>query len=184
MNQIVKLVLISILFISCTSKHGNMIVEGKINGLQKGTLYLEKAKDTVLVKVDSVRLDGTNTFTLSDDVASPQIYFISISGTNKILQFFGEKGKISITSNLKTFGYNPKITGSKNQEYLDIYRETNTKFNNLRLDLIKEKIELAQAGDSIKALETEKKITNIDQMLDWLSSEMDLMMPDIIKRNF
>jgi len=161
MKQILSILIISIFFISCNSEKGNMIVEGKIKGFQKGMVYLAKVQDTTLVKVDSVKLDGNNTFTLSDNVESPQIYFLSISGTNKILQFFGEKGKISIISDLKTYGYSPIIKGSKNQEFLDIYRETNRKYTNLRLDLIKEKFDAKKEKDTIRVKEIEKEMINI-----------------------
>ncbi len=156
------LLLISILLIaSCTSKTGNMQINGKIKGLHKGTVYLEKIVDTLLVKVDSVVLEGNNTFVLSDNIDSPQIYFLSIAGTNKILQFFGEKGEISIKADLNTYGFKPIITGSKNQEYMDVYRATNTKFNNLKLDLIAKKFDAAKFKDSNQVAIIEKKINNI-----------------------
>lgn len=163
MKQIVGFIVLSFLFFSCNSEKGNMIVDAKIKGLQKGMVYLEKVKDTILVKVDSVQLDGVNTFTLSDNITSPQIYFLSISGTDKILQFFGEKGKISIISDLKTFGYHPNIKGSKNQELLDIYRETDRKFTNLKLDLIKAKFDAKKAKDTVAVKKIEQKITNIQR---------------------
>lgn len=52
-----------------------MIVNGKIKEFQKGKVYLEKMIDTVLVKVDSVSLNASNEFSLSDNVDSPQLYF-------------------------------------------------------------------------------------------------------------
>lgn len=162
MKQVLSiLVVISILFTSCNSEKGNMIVEGKIKGFQKGMVYLAKVQDTTLVKVDSIKLEGNNTFTLSDNVESPQIYFLSISGTNKILQFFGEKGEISIISDLKTYGYSPIIKGSKNQEFLDDFRKTNRRFTNLRLDLIKEKFDVKRNKDTIRGKEIEKEMINI-----------------------
>ncbi len=161
MKQIIVILIGSIFFISCNSEKRNMLVEGKIKGFQKGTVYLEKINDTIWVKVDSVILDGTNTFTLYDNVRSPQIYNLTIAESNKRIQFFGEKGKISILSDLKTFGYHSKIKGSKNQKFMDTFRETNTKFNNLKLDLMKEKFEAVRDKETDKLKEIEKKIFNI-----------------------
>ena len=161
MKQIIVILIGSIFFISCNSEKRNMLVEGKIKGFQKGTVYLEKINDTIWVKVDSVILDGTNTFTLYDNVRSPQIYNLTIAESNKRIQFFGEKGKISILSDLKTFGYHSKIKGSKNQKIMDAFRETNTKFNNLKLDLMKEKFEAVRDKETDKLKEIEKKIFNI-----------------------
>ena len=52
-----KITLICLLLIvaACSSKKdGNMIVQGKIKGLKKGTLYLQKMNDSILVSVDSI----------------------------------------------------------------------------------------------------------------------------------
>ena len=163
MKQIIQLVLFSILLSSCTQDSKSMLVDVKINDFQKGTVYLERIKDTLLIKVDSITLDGTNKFQLSDNIESPQIYFLSIAGTDKILNFFGEKGTISVLSDLEKFNYNAKITGSKNQEFLNVYKETNAKFNNLRLDLIKEKFDVLKEGNQSEAIEIEKKIKNIQR---------------------
>ena len=70
-----------------------MIVQGQIKGLKKGTLYLQKMKDTLLVSVDSVALLGKDTFTLTDNVDSPVLYYLTFDGntTDKRILFFGEK---------------------------------------------------------------------------------------------
>lgn len=149
------------LILSCNSKNGNMIIKGKINNFQKGKVYLERIQDTILVKVDSVTLDGSNSFELTDNVTSPQIYYLSISDSDKYLKFFGEQGEIVIISDLNTFGYRPIIKGSKNQLFLDEYTKMNTKFNNLFLDLIKEKFEAH--SDTAKVREIEKKIANTER---------------------
>ncbi|MFT7331089.1 MAG: hypothetical protein ACI848_001165, partial [Roseivirga sp.] len=70
-KNILIALLLSVTLFSCTSKKGDMIVEGTIIGLQKGTLYLQKMQDTLLVSIDSVRLVGENTFTLVDQNTEP-----------------------------------------------------------------------------------------------------------------
>ena len=163
MKKYLTIVLLSILIFSCNSKHGNMVVKGKINNFQKGKVYLEKMQDTLLVKVDSITLDGDNQFTLSDNIDSPQIYYISISKSDKYLQFFGEKGEISVVSDLKTFGYKPIIKGSKNQELFDAYNVNNRKYNNLYLDLIKEKFDAVKGKDSLKLNKILKQIKSVER---------------------
>ncbi len=163
MKKYLIVVLVSLFLFSCNSKHGNMIVKGKINNFQKGKVYLEKMQDTLLVKVDSVTLDGDNHFTLSDAIESPQVYYISISDSDKYLQFFGEKGTISVVSNLKTFGYNPLIKGSKNQELYEKYNVNNKKFNNLYLDLIKDKFDAQRDKDTLKLNTVLKKMKSVER---------------------
>ena len=62
-----------------TSKVKNMTVSGTITGMKKGTLYLQKYVDTLLVNIDSVNVDGQSEYFLTDDVDSPEVYFISLS---------------------------------------------------------------------------------------------------------
>ena len=139
MKKIITLLVLSILIVACSSKkEGNMIVKGQIKGLKKGTLYLQKMKDTLLVSVDSVNLLGSDQFTLTDNVESPVLYYLTFDGntTNKRILFFGEKGNITINDNVEQFGFNPEISGSKNQEILDKYNKIKRQFQNQRLEFI------------------------------------------------
>ena len=120
-----------------------MIVEGQIKGLKKGTLYLQKMKDTALVSVDSVKLLGTDTFRLTDQVDSPVMYYLTFDGntTDKLILFFGEKGIITIRDHVEKFGINPVISGSKNQEVMDKFNDINKQFQSERLEFIKKDFE-------------------------------------------
>ncbi len=162
-KKIFLIILLIFTFVSCTKDTKNLQVTGTIKGVQKATLYLEKIKDTMLVKVDSVTLYGTENFSLQDNIESPEMYFLSISKSDKILPFFAEKGNISIKTDLKTFSYKPEIKGSKNQEILDTYNDYIQKFNNKRLDLLKEKFDAIKNKQPEKVIEIEKKIKSIDK---------------------
>lgn len=162
MKKILAVLAISIILYSCSSKKdGNMIVEGQIKGLKKGKLYLQKMVDTVLVSVDSVALLGKDTFRLTDDVDSPVLYYLTFDGntTDKRILFFGEQGIITINDNIDDFGFNPIITGSKNQEVLDRFNLVSQKFQNQRLDFIKKDFDAKRANDDflIKKLEEDYK---------------------------
>jgi hypothetical protein len=156
------LVLIS-LIISCNkTKTGSLIVNGQIEGLKKGTVYLQKFKDTLLVSVDSIQLNGNSNFTLVDDIESPEIYYISMdkTGDNRI-SFFGEKGEISISSKLSKFAISAKITGSSNQVLLEDYSKMIQQFNGKQLDLIKEKFEAQKNKDLELYSKLEKEEKNL-----------------------
>lgn len=158
MKRFIGVFIASVLIFACSSKKkGNMIVKGEIRGLKKGTLYLQKKKDTLLITVDSVKLKGDNTFILTDDVTSPVMYYLTFDGntSEKRLLFFGEKGEITITDNVKEFGFRPKIRGSSNQEIMKKFNEIDHGFKMKRLDFIKQDIEArATKNDSlVKALE-------------------------------
>jgi len=150
MKKIITCTLILAFLISCgDTKKGNMIVNGNIDGLKKGTVYLQKFNDTMLVSVDSVLLNGESTFILGDDVISPELYFVSLDKKrNEEISFFGEKGEITITGKLEKFSTSAKIEGSSHH---DLYSEHNAmikKFSDKQLDYIKEKFEAQKKGDT------------------------------------
>ncbi|TDQ23918.1 DUF4369 domain-containing protein [Tenacibaculum caenipelagi] len=162
MKKIITLFAIALVAFACSSKkEGNMIVKGQIKGLKKGTLYLQKMKDTALVSVDSMALLGDDKFTLTDDVQSPVVYYLTFDGntTDKHIMFFGEEGEITINDNVEEFGFKPEIKGSKNQEVMDKYREINQKFTDQRLDFFKKEVEARQAKDDelLKQIEADYK---------------------------
>jgi hypothetical protein len=160
MKKIITLLLVSFLMTACSSKkEGNMLVQGQIKGLKKGTLYLQKMKDSLLISVDSISLLGNDQFRLTDDVASSVLYYLTFDGntTDKRILFFGEKGTITINDKVEQFGYHPEIIGSKNQEILDRYNTVMRKFQNKRLEYIKQDFDAKKANDTklIAQLENE-----------------------------
>ncbi len=147
------LVLIAISIFSCSKKEGAMTVQGNIIGLQKGTLYLQKFQDTLLVSVDSIHLNGKSNFILVDDLIEPEMYYLKMdkAGDNKI-EFFGEKGIISINTKLDKFTTAAKVTGSKSNDLLMEYRDMTQQFSGKRLDLLKATFE-AQAAKNDEEIE-------------------------------
>ncbi len=159
MKQFITIITLLLVFISCSKeKTGNMIVKGEIKGLKKGTLYLQKMKDTALVSIDSVQLFDNNKFILSDNVDSPIMYYLTLSGNTgqKKLMFFGEKGEITINDNVEQFGFKPEISGSKNQEVMSKFKEVNQRFKLQRLDFIAKDIEAKAKKDQAQVDSLEK----------------------------
>jgi len=158
MKKIIALFAIALVAFACSSKkEGNMVVKGQIKGLKKGTLYLQKMKDTLLVSVDSMALLGDDKFMLTDNVESPVIYYLTFDGntTDKHIMFFGEEGEITINDKIEEFGFKPEIKGSKNQEVMDNYRKINQRFMEQRLDFVKKEVEARQAQDEVQLEQVE-----------------------------
>ena len=150
-----------LLIAACSKENDNtMYVKGSIKGLKKGTLYLQKQMDSLIVSVDSVYVDGTDSFLMQDEVESPEMYYLALGTGEKKIAFFGEKDTISISSDLDKFALRARISGSENQDRLDKYYEMAKKFNDQNLDLIKEEFEARKKGsqDSIDAVG--KKLKN------------------------
>ena len=163
MKKSLLFIIVISLVISCGKSHeGNMLVKGNIDGLKKGTLYLQKIKDTLLITVDSIQLKGESNFILSDNVESPEMYYITLGEiSNEKMAFFGEKGEITVSSKLAKLATSLKITGSSNQVVLDEYKAMIQKFNGKQLDLIKAKFDAMKDSDSEAQLETEVAERNL-----------------------
>ena len=151
MKKIIVVLVVSILMIACSSKKdGNMIVEGTIKGLKKGTLYLQKMNDTAIISMDSVNVLGDGNFRLTDNIESPIMYYLTYDGNanDKRILFFGGKGNITINDNMSTFGFSPEITGSPNQLVLDKFLKINNQFKNQRLEFIKKEFDARQSKNT------------------------------------
>ncbi|MDA9337766.1 DUF4369 domain-containing protein [Flavobacteriaceae bacterium] len=145
----VLVVCLLLLIVACSQEKelGNMVVQGKIKGLKKGTLYLQKMRDTVVVSVDSIRLFGEDTFTLTDNITSSEMYFLNLDQNQSTLSFFGEKGTITINDQIEKFGVAPLIEGSSNQKVLEDYKEVAKKFQGKQLDLLVANLQAQKDND-------------------------------------
>lgn len=150
MKKIIGFFAVVAILISCDkNEQGNMVVKVTIDGLKKGTLYLQKVKDTVLVSVDSVQLDGKTNILLSDNIESPEIYFLALDKiAGERISFFGEKGEITISAKLAKFATSAKITGSVNQDLLEEHKAMAQKFNGKKLDFVVEKFNAFKINDT------------------------------------
>ena len=162
MKKISLLILTLLLIIACGKKEKDLIVKGNIKGLKKGTVYLKKVKDTVLVTVDSLIINGNSNFELQSDLDSPEIFFLYLdkkSTEKNRIKFFADKGITEINTTLKNFNFDAQIKGSKQQKALEDYQLMISKINNQNLDLIKEQFEAQKTGDTAK-LDSIKKASD------------------------
>lgn len=152
------------LIMSCGEKQHDLTVKGKIEGLKKGTIYLKKINDSLLINVDSLVINGSSEFELHSDLDSPEVFFLYLdknSAENDRITFFADKGITVINTSLKNFVFDAKINGSKQQKKLEEYRTIMSRLNGHNLDLIKENFEAQKAGDSAKLDTIQKRYDNI-----------------------
>lgn len=171
-NQIMQklgILLLSLLFLSsCSEKEStkNLQITGYIKGLKKGTLYIQKIKDTTLIPLDTIVINGDSHFTSEMDIAEPEMFYLFLDrGVSNSLDnnvpFFAEKGKINIESSLEFFTSDCKITGSKNQELYDEYKKVASRYVDQDLEQIKKKFDAYKVGNSdavIAATEMRKNV--------------------------
>ena len=142
------IVLLSIVvFTSCSEKKStkNFVLTGNIKGLKKGTLYIQRINDTVLVAIDTIKINGDSHFTSEFDLQSPEMLYLFLdrgvsNSVDNNISFFAEKGKMDIETSLDFFTADVKITGSKNQALYDEYKKVVSRFVDKDLDLIEKRI--------------------------------------------
>lgn len=134
--------------LSCTEKKPdtNTHITGNVKGLSNGMLYLQKMNDTVLVAIDSIKMEGDSKFQFDLNIDSPEVMYLVINrGVTKSLDndlpIFVEPGTINIDTELKYFYANAKVTGSKNHELLEQFQKINTKYKTDILEISKEKFD-------------------------------------------
>lgn len=159
----ISIISLTLLFSCSSEKENQMTVKGTIEGLKKGTLYLQKVQDTLLISVDSVYLEGVNTFELNTVVESPEIFYLSINNKdfNEKIYFFGESGEFTINTKLERFSTAFKIAGGKNQEYLDEHQEMIRKFNDRQLELIERNFKATKAKSPLLAQKVQDEYNNL-----------------------
>jgi hypothetical protein len=127
-----------------------------MDDVKKGTLYLKKMRDTLIVSVDSIRLFGKDSFTLTDNITSPEMYFLTLDQNQSTLSFFGEEGNITVNDQIEKFGISPRIEGSNNQKILEKYKEVANKFQDKQLDLLAANMQ-AQIDSDIETSQSLRK---------------------------
>ena len=146
MKKISFLLLILLSITACSDKENNLLVKGQVKGLKKGTIYLQKIEDTLLINVDSVMIDGDANFELGDYLESPQIMYLFLEKIdnaefNDRIEFFAEEGEVTINTTLKNFEVDAKVIGSANQQKLMDYKKMMQRFNDKNLELIQKNFE-------------------------------------------
>ena len=167
MKKISLFIAVFLTLVACSKKESNFKVTGNVEGLKKGTLYLQKIEDTVLINVDSVVIKGDANFVLEDYLESPQIMYLYLDKVDNVqyddrIEFFAEEGEVTINTTLKNFEVDAKITGSANQEKLAEYRKMMKRFNDKNLDLIQKNFEAQRDDNDSLLLKTNEEY---DQLL-------------------
>lgn len=158
------LLIIIMAFVGCSTTTNDLTVKGQIKGLKKGTLYLKKANDSVIVVVDSVSLKGNGNFEFNYPIQQPEMFYLHLdknSAMDDNISFFADKGITEINTTVKQFSYDAKIKGSKQQEVLEQYNSIIAKFNNKNLELIKANFDARKAEDTTLLAQQQTDFNNL-----------------------
>ncbi|MGJ8685284.1 MAG: DUF4369 domain-containing protein [Nonlabens sp.] len=160
-NLLIALLITTILSSCSEDRKGMITVNGTVDGLKVGKIYLQQLQDTTVINVDSVIVDGEKPFQLSAAIDEPQLMYLYLDkkdGTiyDDRLHFFAEDTIINIATTLDKFETAAIITGSKNQRLYSEFSKVNRQLSAQYTDLFKRSLRLSQADvrnqDSINAL--------------------------------
>jgi len=142
-----------------------MNVNVTIDGFKKGNIYLQKIKDSILINVDSIFIENKRPIKLQYEINSPEIFYVNmdISKNDNRIEFFGEKGEITIKTNLRKFNSELEVSGSFNDSIYRNYLNVIQKFNFERLDLIKLSFKMSQKKELDSVESIENKIENLNK---------------------
>lgn len=143
-----------IMLSSCSEKkqEKDLVITGYVKGLKKGTLYIQKLKDTSLVALDTIQINGDSHFVSELDIDSPEMFYLFLDRgvTNSLdnnIPFFAEKGAINIETSLDFFTADTKITGSKNQVIYEEYKKVASRLVDQDLELLEKKFNAYKKGN-------------------------------------
>jgi len=152
-------ILFLLFIIGCVDESQKSTINLDVKGLKKGTLVLKKLSDSSFVKLDSFIVSSGDKINFNVLLDEPEMLFIDLKlneGSDiKTLNFFAEKSKMDIVTNLENFGYELVVKGSKNDSIYRNYISLNKKFNDQKLDLFKRSFEKSKSNDldSLKIIE-------------------------------
>ena len=158
-QNIIKL-LFFLFLVSCSAPKKDMQVEVFVKDLKKGTLYLERVQDSILVAVDSMQITQEKPIVLEADLNHPELFYVLLD-RNKAddfdnrIPFFGEAGNISIQTTLDGYVTKAEVVGSPTQDIFNSYNKVISQFNNEELDLLAAYLQaqISQNSDSLALLE-------------------------------
>ncbi|MGB7841777.1 MAG: DUF4369 domain-containing protein, partial [Salinimicrobium sp.] len=160
-------VLMALLILAaCSNEEKNLTINGRVQGLKKGTLYLQKIEDTALVNIDSVKVNGDENFNFETFIESPQVLYLYLNkvDNNKYddrVLFFAEPGEMTVSTTLRNFETDVIVEGSENQKKLVQYQDMMKQFNQKNLDLIKKNLEAQQNEDQASIDSTTSAYDNL-----------------------
>ncbi|MEH6704928.1 DUF4369 domain-containing protein [Galbibacter orientalis] len=175
--------LIALILVSCGKGNENMIVNGNVEGLRKGTIYFQKLEDSTMVTLDSIKIDGKSDFSFSTTIESPEVFTLYLDKNdgnllNDRLDFFGEPGTITIKTTRDYFAPEAKIEGSESQKTWEEYKSILSKFSTKNLELIKETLQATKDGkmeiaDSLKQVSQRNSTRSYLYTLNFILNNKD-----------
>lgn len=175
MYRTTLLLLSLFLIVACQSdpSANTLRVEGEIQGLKKGTLYLQQVRDSNLVSLDSASIEGDGNFLMQTEIPDPDLFYLYLDKAdnnemNDRISFFTGPGSLQIRTRWNTFEGDATITGSEENTKYQEYQKVQSRFGVQQLELSRAAMQLEE-GDSI-ALDSLQQLSNRLDLRSYLYS--------------
>jgi peroxiredoxin len=163
-----------LILISCSTKP-HYTINGKIDGSDKMTFYLQKREDGKLVSIDSA-VSEKGSFTLKNGAINyPQMVLLVAGNTRKRASFYIENSVINVKGNIDSL-FKATITGSKTQdEYNSLIKSNKVLSDNYTQITIKHQAAV-QSGDAAN-------VSILEHQLDSIENEMKNLQKSFVQSN-
>ena len=105
---------------SCSQPEYNFKLNGTAEGIESGTVYLQKFRNKTFYTIDSAKI-AQEKFAFSKNLELPEIYGLTLDTTKNSFLVFFDENPITVFLDSARYYRNTKVTGSELQ---DLYTET------------------------------------------------------------
>ncbi|MCF8223434.1 MAG: AhpC/TSA family protein [Bacteroidales bacterium] len=151
MKKLVFLSLVTVLLFSCNSQDIYNI-KGSIEGVNDGTVYLQKRESGKFVKIDSAQINDENFEIEGGSVDYPSSYYLSVDGVRGYMMFFLENNELTIKTYADSL-FAGEVEGSVSHDEYSAYNEGLEPYYERNRSLFQQSRDAQQAGDEEKAAE-------------------------------
>lgn len=157
-------VIVLFFMLACESEKPNFIVQGRVEGLKKGKIFLQKWKDSTVVNLDSVTLYNNNQFVFQHNLDHPEIMYLqlqkdTLDPVEHYFSFFADKGNLNINARLDQFIFAEIEADYENQKQYGTYVKFMRKFNDQKLEMIKTEM-IARKSENNQKLDSVNRAYN------------------------
>lgn len=158
--------MVTALIISCSSDP-KYVVEGELEGMDEGMVYLQKRESGQFLTIDSAMVEDGAFEINGGSVDYPDTYYLSVAGKRGYLMLFLENSKINISGHADSL-YLATVEGSASHDDYERYNSGLQSFYERNQALFEELREARMNGDEVKAAELEEERNFLyDQMNDY-----------------
>ncbi len=156
MKKLISLTVLIALLSSCTmEQEKGYVINGSIEGISDGKVYVVTRKEGAWVNLDSATI-AEGIFQLKGSVDFPVLYSLQFEGIRGAVPVFFENADISVTGKVEELG-EAKIVGSEAQAEFNAYMQSIDKTTQQKYDIyaLYRKAKEAEDAELSKSLEKE-----------------------------